>query len=431
MEEAPSPAYQNFTASPQQTLLDKNKNGYLLLLGFDAPPEQDPVQAGFERNSDGSDAERGLVCLGDSGDGAKAGSANAPAKALSGWLRGSDPVGQFRSNQGPIKRWANQGEVAIGRYQRWQKLPFEDWGYGQAAAPPCASINFAHHLYVAEGFTQQTDIGIDRLAADMEAWRAVLVQAKTLPVKMLAIQAVRDDAAVASGFLARSDFDSKYIGRLSHMLRPLSQAELAIRWPMQSELVRAEQTFDAQLHAEKLEGQPLHAAVASALPLPKQRRLNRYAAYYEASHKAAEEGQHGSLPKPGGFIKHPATTMMDYFTNPIENIIGLDPLPPWDLYNGLVVDADAHLRLAGLQVWIRRGSQDAELMPRIAKVGQSFYDPYTGLPMLVNQKARVLYSVGHDGKDQDGDPQNDVVVAIPANQGSVSPVLPSDPSRAY
>jgi hypothetical protein len=33
----------------------------------------------------------------------------------------------------------------------------------------------------------------------------------------------------------------------------------------------------------------------------------------------------------------------------------------------------------------------------------------------VNLKKGVLYSVGHDGKDQDADPQTDVVVAIPVN----------------
>ena len=121
------------------------------------------------------------------------------------------------------------------------------------------------------------------------------------------------------------------------------------------------------------------------------------------------------MPKWSEYIHFPAKTVMDHLTNPIENILGLEPLAPWDLYNGLVVDTDAHLRLASLQAWIRRGPQDAELLPRIAKAGQNFYDPYTGLPMLVNLKRGVLYSVGHDGKDQDADPQADVVVAIPAH----------------
>ena len=38
--------------------------------------------------------------------------------------------------------------------------------------------------------------------------------------------------------------------------------------------------------------------------------------------------------------------------------------------------------------------------------------------MLVNLKRGVIYSVGHDGKDQDADPQQDVVVSIPLNPAS-------------
>jgi hypothetical protein len=119
---------------------------------------------------------------------------------------------------------------------------------------------------------------------------------------------------------------------------------------------------------------------------------------------------------------------MDYLTNPIENIVGLEPLPPWDLYNGFVVDTDARLRLAGLQAWLRRGPADGDFLTRIAKAGQKFYDPYTGLPMLVNMKKGALYSVGYDGKDQDANPQSDVVVEIPIGQTSAAPTKPSTAS---
>lgn len=416
MEEPPSPVFQSLTTSPQRTLSDLKKNGYLLLLGFDAPAGQDPIQAGYERKPDAKDADMALACLGGLGGGAQVGQSKASANVVSGWFRGSDPVRQFKSHQDTIKGWVSQGESALGRYKQWQKLSFEDWGYGQTISPPCASIVFAHQLYLADGFVQGVDIGVDRLETDMEAWRIALGQAKTLPVKTLALQAINDDIAVASGLLVRPDFDGKYLGRVTKMLRPLDQVELSIRWPMQSELVSATKTFEAQLKAERGEEQALHAVVASALPLPKQRRFNDYAEYYEASYKAAGEGRYGSLPKWKNYIHFPVNTVMDYLTNPIENIVGLEPLAPWDLYNGLVVDTDAHLRLASLQAWLRRGPQDADLLARIAKAGQNFYDPYTGLPMLVNLKKSVMYSVGHDGKDQDADPRFDVVATIPVNQ---------------
>jgi hypothetical protein len=333
----------------------------------------------------------------------------------SGWFRGSDPAGRFLSHQDTIKGWANQAEPALARYRQWLKLPFEDWGYGQAMSPPCGAILFTHRLYLADGFVQGSEAGLDRLEADMEAWRIALGQAKTLPVKTMALQAIHDNIAVASGLLVKPDFDGKHLGRLAKMLRPLDQVELSIRWPMQSQLVSAAKTFAAQLKAEQGEDPPLYATIAAALPLPKQRRFNDYAAYYEASYKAAGEGRYGSMPKWSYYIRYPAASLLDYLGNPIENIIGLEPLAAWDRYTGLVVDTDAHLRLASLQAWLRRGPQDADLLARIAKAGQNFYDPYTGLPMLVNLKKGVMYSVGHDGKDQEADPLDDIVVAIPTS----------------
>jgi len=202
-----------------------------------------------------------------------------------------------------------------------------------------------------------------------------------------------------------------------------------MRWPMQSQLVLATKSYEAQLDADRGEDVPLHVSVASMLPLPKQRRFNDYAEYYEASYKAAGEARYGAMPKRSTYIKYPVNSLMDYLTNPIENIIGIDPLPAWDHYNGLVIDTDAHLRLASLQAWLRRGSQDADLLARIAKAGQRLYDPYTGLPMLVNLRRGVMYSVGHDGKDQDADPQQDVVVSIPLNQPASTLAKPVPKSK--
>lgn len=415
MEKPPSSAFKNLTASPQRTLSDFRKNGYFLLLGFDVPADQDPIHSGYERKADQTDADMALACLGGIGGGRTSGPSNASASVVSEWFRGPNPVGQFKAHRDAITGWVSKAESSISRYKQWQRLSFEDWGYGQTISPPCGSILFTHQLYVAEGFLQGADIGIDRIETDTEAWRSVLGQAKTLPVKTLAIQAINDNIAVASGLLVQPDFDGRYLGRLTKMLRPFDQVELSIRWPMQSELVSAAKTFDVRLKAERKEEQSLTAAVASVLPLPKQRRLNAYADYYEASYKAAGEGRHGALPKWKNYIQFPAVTLTDYLVNPIENIVGLEPLAPWDLYNGLVVDTDARLRLASLQAWLRRGPQDADLLVRIAKAGQNFYDPYTGLPMLVNAKKGLMYSVGHDGKDQDADPQTDVVAAIPLN----------------
>lgn len=419
MEESPSPVFQSLTTTPQRTLSDFKNNGYFLFLGIDAPSDRDPIQEGYDRKPEVNDGNSASVCFGGSGSRMIKG-ANASADVMRGWVRSADPIGQFQSHQETIKRLGKEHQLVLNRYSQWKKLPFEDWGYGQPAGLPCAAMAFAHQLHVADGFLQGADPGVDRLETDMEAWRIVLSQARTLTVKMLALQAINDDIAVASGLLLSADFDGKYLGHVTKFLRPLDQTELSLRWPMQSELVSASKTYETQLKAARAEEQSLYMMVTSALPLPVQRRLNDYADYYDASYKTAGEGRYGSLPKWKNYIHFPASGLMDYFTNPIENIVGLEPLAPWDRYNGFVVDTDAHLRLASLQAWIRRGSGDGDLLTRIAKAGQNFYDPYTGLPMLVNMKKGALYSVGHDGKDQDADPQSDVVVEIPGVQTSLS-----------
>lgn len=431
MEEKPSPAFQSLTTPPQRAMMDSGKNGYLLLLGFEADPTADPVQAGYERKPDRKDGEMAAVCQGGDEGMTGANQKNAFASVAQGWYRSADPAGQFKTQADSLKGWMSQTNMSIGRYRQWLKMPFEDWGHGQAVTPPCAAILFAHRLHVAEGFSQgaSTEGGVERLEGDMEAWRTTLGQAKTLPVKMMALQAINDDIAVASGLLVKPDFDGKALPRITKMLRPLDPVESSMRWPMQSQLVLATKSYEAQLDADRGEDVPFHVSVASMLPLPKQRRFNDYAEYYESSYKAAGEGRYGAMPKRSTYIKYPANGVMDYLTNPTENIIGIDPLPAWDHYNGLVIDTDARLRLASLQAWLRRGPQDADLLARIAKAGQRFYDPYTGLPMLVNLRRGVMYSVGHDGKDQDADPQQDVVVSIPHNQPATAIAKPAQKSK--
>jgi hypothetical protein len=78
-----------------------------------------------------------------------------------------------------------------------------------------------------------------------------------------------------------------------------------------------------------------------------------------------------------------------------------------------MAETDAQLRLAGLQAWLRRGPQESDVLTRLAKAGQAYYDPFTGLPMLVNLRKGVMYSVGRDGKDQEGDDNDDVTATIP------------------
>jgi hypothetical protein len=417
MESPPSSVYRDLTTSPPRALTDSRKNGYLLLLGFDASAEQDPLQAGYERKVEESDLQAASACmLGDEGKGTTTG---ASANVVRGWFTSADPVAQLKPQAAAVRSWAAQESVALRRYQQWLSMPFEDVGYGQILSPNCAHIVLAHRLYLAEGFAQGLSTGLDRLETDMGSWRAALGQSKTLMVKMLAATAVQDDVAIASGLLTRQDLEGTTIGRLGKIVRPLDQVELSLRWPMQSHLVWATKTVTTSLKNDKANERPLHVALAAAMSLPVQRRSNAYADYYEAASKAVAEGRYTNLPKPSSFIRTPADSALDYVANPIENIIGIEPLPSWDPYVGRMVEIDAGLRLASLQAWIRRGPQEGNVLTRLAKAGQAYYDPFTGLPMLVNQQRGVMYSVGQDGKDQEGDSLRDVVATIPTTQSVV------------
>jgi hypothetical protein len=313
----------------------------------------------------------------------------------------------------------------MARYQQWVTMPFDDWGFGQLLSPNCAHVLLAHRLFVLEGFNQDLPTGLDRLEADVQAWRAALAQSKTLPMKMLAVTAIQDNASVASGLLSRADLDGTALARLSKMVRPLDQVELSVRWPMQSQFVSATKAVTSELRDDKAAERPWHVSIAAAMRLPVQRRANAYAEYYEAANKTVASGRYTNLPKLSSFVHTPPSGVIDYLTNPLEHIIGLEPLPSWDPYVMRMVETDAQLRLAGLQAWLRRGPQETDVLMRLAKAGQAYYDPFTGLPMLVNQRTGVIYSVGRDGKDQEGDDVRDVTALIPLSASEPRRAVPA------
>jgi hypothetical protein len=414
MEAPPSSVYYNLTMSPPEAFTDSRRNGYFLLLGFDVSAEQDPLQAGYNRKAKESDLQAANACmLGDKNP------TGASANVVREWFSNADPAAQFKLQSATVRLWAMQESIALKRYQQWLSMPFEDVGYGQIVSPNCAHIVLAHRLYLAEGFAQDLNLGLARLETDMGAWRTALGQSKTLMVKMLAATVIQDDIATASGLLIRQDLDGEAIGHLGKIVRPMDQVELSLRWPMQSHLTWATKSVTTSLKNDATNGRPFHIALAAAMPLPVQRRSNAYADYYAAASKAVAEERYTNLPKPSSFIRTPGISLVDYLANPIEHIIGIEPLPSWDPYVGHMVEADAQLRLASLQVWIRRGPQEGNILARLAKAGQAHYDPFTGLPMLVDQQKGVIYSVGQDGKDQGGDPLRDVVITIPRTQSVV------------
>ena len=414
MEDPPTQLYQAMTVSPPRIITDVKKNGYFLLLGFDAPQGLDPVQAGHERKAQPDrDLAQAQVCIGEEVR-SSTGTGGASDAVVKGWIRSADIQASLKGQEAAVKSLVSRESTAMARYQQWLTMPFDDWGFGQSFSPNCPRVLLAHRLFLLEGFNQDLPTGLDRLEADAQAWRGALGQAKTLPVKMLAATAMQDDASLVSGLLSRGELDGAALGRLSKLVRPLDQVELSVRWPMQSHFVWATKGVSSELKDDQTHDRPWHATLASAMRLPVQRRANAYAEYYEAANKAVAGGRYTNLPKVSAFVRTPPSGLMDYLANPVEHIVGIQPLPSWEPVVYRMVELDAKIRLAGLQAWLRRGPPDGDVLARLAKAGQAYYDPFTGLPMLVNQRSGVIYSVGRDGKDQDGDGLRDVTVFIPA-----------------
>jgi len=411
LEEKPNGAFHSLTRPPSRTLQDPKGNGYLLLLGFGAAPSRDPVQAGYETIVTRAEKDRVNLCLNDGAESSSPLRFEASTSALPKWFRSPDPAANFQNQASQVRNWMGRHDVLMSRYRQWFRMPFDDWGFGESGTPDCTQILVAHRLYVAEGFTQDMEKGIERLEGDLAAWRTILAQAKSLSIKMMAAEAVYDDVAVVSGLLTRPDLPVKLLPNLVALGRPLDEVELSLRWPMQNQLVLEAKTMEAGLKTDAGGERPFYQRALMRMPLLKQRTLNRYASYYEAMIKAAQTSRN-KLPKRYDFDRTPPQAFSDYLMNPIDNGLTVGSKPNWQEYSGRLVETDAFLRLAGLQARIRKPPQESNVLARVARAGQGFYDPFTGLPMLFNVDRRKLYSIGRNGKDDDGDPYLDVAVSI-------------------
>lgn len=84
--------------------------------------------------------------------------------------------------------------------------------------------------------------------------------------------------------------------------------------------------------------------------------------------------------------------------------------PNWNPFLSQLKETDARLRLASLQAVLRRPSAETTVPNRLAQVGSSYYDPFSGLPMLWSPTQQKIYSVGKDRFDDGGEQSFDISV---------------------
>lgn len=434
--EAPNSAFTSLMQTPAPTLHDPRTNGYLLLLGFATAPTDNASQMGHDMWLEAA-SEAGHGYLDYESAGRLALHIRERSLTPTPLWSDQDPLALLGTQEQTLRSVVVQEDILVKRYQQWLNMPFEDWGLGQAGTPRAVEIFAAHRLYLIEGLGLEFEKTVQRIERDLLVWRSVLAQAKSLPVKMLAAAAVDDDVAVVSGLLKQRGVGAKLVARLAHMVRPLSEEERSLHWPIQHEFMLGVQRYSRKftepsaVNRQMSEQHKQWIAVLAGLkpdafkrvehpaplhplaktPGPRERALNSFANYYTALTRATNI-PNLRLPKMGDFVRAGESSLWDAIMSPIDSALSGGFTPAWEPFVHRVQETEAKLRLVSLQARLRQTARGDDIPARVAQAGPGLYDPFTGLPMLWSPSQRKLYSVGKDGLDDGGEPTFDVSLSL-------------------
>ena len=431
----PSASFTRLLEPPQQRLVDPYENGYFYLLGFAAAASLDPVKVGHEMWLE-TTATPGASEFNYDKSGRSELQIQLPVeKYLPSW-NSENPVSEFRSLNARLQTMTGRDHTLYRRYERWLTMPFEDMGFGHQGTPRFVELFVGHRLYLADGFSRQTALGMQRLRNDMHIWRSVLRDATTIATKVMAQIVITDNLRLLSTLLSQPFVDKTVLAMTPNIAPPLTAAESSLRWPLQHQFIlgvqgghtseltteRQAKSLNAQKQwlastarfPEQAFRQIAHPHERSFLGIPLQTRetWEMYATYYDAMIQATEAGQ-STLPK-----LHELTGTARQGI--LESLLSPTPFEPdWDPFHYQLRETDARLRLASLQVVLRRPSAQNTVPNRLAQVGSSYYDPFSGLPMLWSQTQQKIYSVGKDRYDDGGETSFDISVPATLTPTSV------------
>lgn len=422
----PSGTFTRLLEPPQYHLTSPYENGYYYLLGFSSDASLDPAKVGHEMwlETIARHSTRGF-------DYSKPGRSELQIdrsleEVLPSW-NSENPVSEFRNSSTRLQTLTGRDRILLARYERLISMPFEDMGFGHQGTPRFAEIFVGHRLYIADGFSRQTALGMQRLRNDLYAWRNMLRDATTITTKVMALIVITDDLRLLSTLLSQPIVNKTVLAMTSNIAPPLTAGESSLRWPLQhqfrlgvhgeyrGELTAEEQTESLDTHEQWLANaarlpkhafrQIAHPPGRSFLGIPLQTRetWEMYATYYDAMIHATEAGQN-TLPKLHGLDGISRQGIVESLVNPHSFE------PNWDPFHHQLRETDARLRLASLQIVLRRPSAQTTVPNRLAQVGSSYYDPFSGLPMLWSPTQQKIYSVGKDRYDDGGDSSFDISV---------------------
>jgi hypothetical protein len=422
----PSATFTRLLEPPQHRLLDPYQNGYYYLLGFAADTSLDPAKVGHEIWLE-TTAAPGTSEFNYDKPGRSELQIQFPMEQVLPSWNSENPVREFRKMHAQLQTLTGRDHTFLTRYERWLAMPFEDMGFGHQGTPRFVEIFVGHRFYIADGFSRQTALGMQRLKKDMHTWRSVLQDATTIDTKVMAQIFITDDLRLLSTLLSQPTVNKTVLAMAPNIAPPLTTAESSLRWPLQHQFilgVHGEHTGELTTERQTESLDTHEQWLASAARLPKQafRQIahphghsflgislrtretwEMYATYYDAMIHAAEAGQ-STLPK----LHELAGTARQGI---VESLVSPNSFEPdWDPFHYQLRETDARLRLASLQVVLRRPSAQTTVPDRLAQVGSSYYDPFSGLPMLWSPTQQKIYSVGKDRYDDGGDVSFDISV---------------------
>ena len=432
----PSATFTRLLEPPQHRLVDPYENGYFYLLGFAAAASLDPAKVGHEMWLE-TTAAPGASEFDYDKPGRSELQIQLPLEQVLPSWNSENPVSEFRNMHTRLQTLSGRDHTLLARYERWLAMPFEDMGFGHQGTPRFVEMLVAHRLYIADGFSRQTAQGMQRLKKDMYTWRSVLRDATTIVTKVMAQIFITDDLRLLSTLLSQPAVNKTVLAMTPNIAPPLTTAESSLRWPLQHQFtlgVHGDRTGEltAERQTESLNTteqwlvstarlpkqafrQISHPRGHSFLGIPLQTRetWEMYATYYDAMIHATEAGQ-STLP----MLHELAGTARQGI---LESLVSPNPFEPdWDPFHHQLRETDARLRLSSLQVVLRRPSAQTTVPNRLAQVGSSYYDPFSGLPMLWSPTQQKIYSVGKDRYDDGGDASFDISVPAIVSLAPVS-----------
>jgi hypothetical protein len=443
--QSPSPLFTSLLEPPRYHLTNPYENGYFYLLGFAAETSLDPAKVGHEMWLEINSAY-GSIDFDYDKPGRSSLQVEVPTEQILPSWNSENPVGEFHNMQA-LQTLSGHDHVLFTRYERWLAMPFEDMGFGHRGTPRFVEVFVAHRLYIAEGFSRQTTLGMQRLKQDMHVWRNILRDATTTATKVMAQIVITDNLRLLSNLLSQRAVNQTVLAMTANIAPPLTPAESSLQWPLRHQFTLGVQDNESRTFATEKQTQSVspqerwlakmarlpeqafrlishpHSRSFLGIPLQTRETWEMYATYYDAMIHATEAGQ-STLPKIHELAGISHNGILENFVSPNSFE------PDWDPFQYQLRETDARLRLASLQAVLQRPSPQSTVPNRLAQVGSGYYDPFSGLPMLWSPTQQKIYSVGKDRYDDGGDPTFDISVpAIVSHKPASKESHPSTPTR--